>query len=369
MEPLERIEKAIGDATTKIGADLGAHKSSLDALGARLDKIEAKGNRLGEGGDGAAPTMIETAITKAPGFLALKSGATSSGRIAVPGSLRMIRKAIFSSQSPGSPSSGFAVLPERYDGVGQDPRRKLTLLEALPHLTVHSNLFEWAQLDGYIDAAAEQGGEGVVKAEAQVPFRMEAAKIATIAHFAKASKQILDDVPMLRNYVQGLLSYGVSLKLERLIVAGNTPGSIVGLLPSATPFVPTALKAADQISEAQAHLAGEGWTAALVILNPVDWHKIRTERSTTAYFAGTWNEPASPNIWSLPIVTTPSCTAGTAIVMSPDAVAILDREDVHVMFGYDGNDFTANLMTVLAEGRYGFAVISSGAILSVALTF
>jgi HK97 family phage major capsid protein len=356
MEPIERIEKAVTDAVAKFGE-----------VSSRMDKLEAKGNRLGER---SAPPLLIKSITDAPGFQALKTGASSSGRIALPGSLRMITKALYSAQGTiGSPNLGYDVLPERGYFVGNDPRRKLTLLDVLPHLTVHSNAFEWMNLNGYSDAAGDQGGEGVVKSEAEVPFALQTAKIRTLAHFLKASRQVLDDVPMLSNYVQGLLQYGVSLKLEQLIVAGNVAGSIMGLIPEATVFAPTAVKAADQISEAQAHLAGEGWTAGLAILNPVDWHKIRSERSTTAYFQGGWNEPASLNMWGLPLVTTPSCTAGTALVMAPDAVVILDREDVKIMLGYDGQDFTANLITVLCEGRFGFAVISSGAILSVALAF
>jgi hypothetical protein len=55
--------------------------------------------------------------------------------------------------------------------------------------------------------------------------------------------------------------------------------------------------------------------------------------------------------------------------MAPDAVAILDRQQMTVMVGYDGNDFTANLLTILAECRAGFAVINNGAILAVPLTF
>jgi HK97 family phage major capsid protein len=368
MEPLERIEKAITAATTKIGTDLSAHKTSLDELGTRLDRVEARANRLNGDGTGAPP-MIVKSIFDAPGFKAMKEGATSSGRITVPGSLKMLRKALLSTQAGGSPNDGFSVLPDRYDGMGQDPRRKLSLLDALPHLAVTSNVFEFQQLNGYVNAAADQGGEGIVKAQASLPLTLERAPIVTIAAYIKASRQILDDAPMLQNYLNGLLGYGVSLKLEQLIVAGTAPGSILGLLAQATVFVPTAVKAADQISEAQAMLAGLGWTAGLTILNPFDWHKIRTERSPNAYFAGTWNEPATPNIWSLPIVTTPSLAAGTAIVMSPDAVAILDRQQVQVLFGYDGNDFSSNMLTILAECRAGFAVISGGAVLRLQLGF
>jgi HK97 family phage major capsid protein len=369
MEAIERIEKSIGDAVTKIGADLAANKGSLDALSSRLDKLEARGNRLSGGGSGEAEPLVIKAITSAPGFQALKSGANTSGRIALPGTLGAIRKQLFSTLAGGSPNVGFTVLPQMYPGVGNDPRRKLRLLDALPHIQVTSNVFEWQQLNGYVDLAADQGAEGAVKTETTIPFALKTAKICTVAHFVKASRQVLDDVPMLSNYVQGLLEYGVSLKLEQLIVAGATVGSILGLLTEATPFAPTALKAADQISEAQATLAGEGWNVGLLILNPLDWHKIRSERSTTAYFSGGWTEPPDTNVWSLPLVWTPSCPAGTAIVAAPDACAILDRSQATVMLGFSNDDFTRNLVTVLAEVRAGFAVLSAGAIFSVPLTF
>jgi hypothetical protein len=39
------------------------------------------------------------------------------------------------------------------------------------------------------------------------------------------------------------------------------------------------------------------------------------------------------------------------------------------MLGFSNDDFTRNLVTVLAEVRAGFAVLSAGAIFSVPLTF
>lgn len=364
---LETHGAAIGDFRKKVDDDLGVQKGVLDTLSSRLDKIEARGNRLPGGAD--APAPIIKSIFDAPGFQALKSGASSSGRIALPGSLKSIRKALLSTQAGGSPNTGYDVLPQRYVGVGEDPRRKLRLIDVLPHLQVQSNVFEWAQLDQYTNAAADQGYEGAVKSEAAVPFTLKAAKISTLAVFAKCSRQVLDDAPMLQNYVSGLLEYGVSLKLEQLIVAGNTPGSIQGLLSESTLFVPTALKAADQISEAQATLAGLGWNVGLLVLNPYDWHRIRSERSTTAYFSGGWVEPPDANVWGLPLVWTPSLPAGTALVLAPDACAILDRAQVTAMLGYSGDDFVQNIVTILAEARASFAVISGSAIYRVPLTF
>jgi len=58
----------------------------------------------------------------------------------------------------------------------------------------------------------------------------------------------------------------------------------------------------------------------------------------------------------------PSLPAGTAIVMAPDACAILDRVQTTVMLGFSADDFTRNLVTILAEARAGFAVFSPGAV-------
>ena len=113
-----------------------------------------------------------------------------------------------------------------------------------------------------------------------------------------------------------------------------------------------------------------GWNPGLIILNPTDWHIIRSERTATekAYVAGGWSNPAAPSIWGLPVITTPSLTAGTALILDPSQCAILDRMQARVEIDRDGDDFSKNLITLRSEIRTGLAVFSPTAVLKMALS-
>ena len=102
-----------------------------------------------------------------------------------------------------------------------------------------------------------------------------------------------------------------------------------------------------------------------MILHPTDWHKIRTERSSSSdeYIASGWNAPAAPSIWGLPVVVTPSISVDTALVLDPRQVAILDREAPQVMVSReDATNLTSNMVTILAEVRAALAIYSPGAV-------
>lgn len=101
------------------------------------------------------------------------------------------------------------------------------------------------------------------------------------------------------------------------------------------------------------------------INNPADWHGVRTTRAPGdgQYLVGRWNTPASPSMWGLRVLTTPSISEGAVLVMDTSQLAILDRSQVGVMISNEGaSNLTATLVTILAECRCGLAVFSPSAV-------
>ena len=255
--------------------------------------------------------------------------------------------------------------PERDPRLGNDPRRRLSLLEALPTRPMTSATFEWVSLDGYQNSADEQELEGDTKAVATMPNELKSVRAATVAHYLVASEQVLADTPQLSAQIESLLRYGVMAKGEHLITKGN--GIINGLEEVGTAFTAaTGLGLADAISEAQATMDAAGWQASHVVLNPIDWHAIRSERAAGGneqYVASGWNMPATPSIWGLTVVTSPSVTAGRPIVLDSTQTAILDRQSAVVeAFRQDGNQVRENLVTIRAEARMAFACYAPSAV-------
>lgn len=359
--------QGINNLTAETKAALKASKDDLALLSdnykSLADQVIVLAQRSGSSMPpfNAGPRRPYEAFLKSAQLEALRKGANSTGRVELPG---INIKALTSLQFPsGSPQEGYDVQPARDPGLYADPRRSLRLLDVLRRIEVGSNRFEYHRIAGYTNQATYQAAEGAQKQETQVPPTLEYADIVTIAHFLKVSKQVIADVPALQAQLDDLLRFGVAAKLESEIINGSGAGEIQGLLAEGTTFVPTANNGADRVSESISFLEASGWSASAVLMHPNSWHTIRTERGEDLqYVAGGWNMPAAPSMWNVPVVATASMPQGTCIVLDGSQVLLLDRMQPQMMLGMDGNDFTSNLWTLLAELRAGLAVLSPTAV-------
>ena len=280
-------------------------------------------------------------------------------------------KALVNEGAADSNATEYPTQAQRDPNLANDPRRRLSLLEALPTRPMVSATFEWVSLDGYSNAAAEQGLEGEEKAEAGLPNELKTVRAATVAHFLPASEQVLQDTPGLAMQIESLLRYGVQAKAEALIVGGT--GNIQGLETVGTAFPgETGEDMATAISRAEAHLAAIGWSGTHCIMHPQDWHAMRTQKrgsSDDSFVVGSWMNPPTLNAWGLEIVTSPSVTLGTAIVLDASQVAILDRMSAVVeAFREDGSNVRENMVTLRSEARMAFAVFAPSAVQLVTVT-
>jgi HK97 family phage major capsid protein len=174
----------------------------------------------------------------------------------------------------------------------------------------------------------------------------------------------------LRAALGNLLQVGLFNKVETELVAGTGVGKrLLGILTAATAATVTATKPADRVGEAVSQLAADGWLPDLCLLNPADAFAIASERATTGeYVTSGWSIPVPGSIWSMARVETPAVAAGTAVVLQRSAVLVLDRQTPTVLVSTeDADNFTKNLVTLLAEVRLGMAVLAPRAIRKVTL--
>lgn len=269
--------------------------------------------------------------------------------------------------------SSYPASPDRRSDVVLPPERRLRLLDILPVRSVGSNEVEYVRMQA-TGEAGEQLKEGDLKAELQVDAEKATAKIATVAAWTKASRQILDDAPQLASIADRLLRYKVHAKLEALVVngTGGEASQILGLVPLATAFTPSiGATAADIVGELITEMGSDGYRPNAVILHPRDWFRLQITRrgdNDAAYVFGSPTNPIPPVLWNAPVVASPAIAEGSALVLDTAFTTILDRMQAQVMIATENeDDFVRNMIAILAELRAGLEVADTGAVRIVTL--
>lgn len=239
------------------------------------------------------------------------------------------------------------------------------------------DLINWGSADGDVavflresafEIMADIAPENTDKAESDLEFGPVQLNIGTIAHWIRASKQVLADMTWLANYIETRMTYGVRLKLEYFVVNGHTPTSqnpkcFSGLLEEDNYVEITAeadATAIDVLNQAKYKAADSYLLPDSIILNPEDWGKIeRIKGEDGHYVFGAPGAAVQPVLWGVPVVFAASMPKGKYWVGN---LAIgfdgLIREDVAVTVSTeDGNNVTKNLVTILAEMRASGAVV------------
>lgn len=372
-EILEAVREHATKFETKAAALLQQNAELTERLaGVETELADVKTRRAhaASGGD-EVPSPVNLFL-KSQQLDAMRNGATGTGRVLVKsGGVQLLTKSVVNFGMGGAGDTGYSVQPERLVGLGNNPMRPLRLLDVLPKLAISTGSVEYVQLNGYSNAAAVQAVEGVVKAQASTPTQVVTAYAATIAHFVRASLQVMDDFSALAAQLEMLLSYGVHDKLEQQLVMGpGGTGQIHGLYTQAVPFTPTATDPQDRIGEAVTSLLGIGWIPRAILLNPTDWGTILRKRGSTndMYLLGSPRDPAPPSLWSVPVVLSASIPVGNGLVMDTAQTSLLDRQEVTLAASREeGTNFTTNQITLLAELRAGLAVYSPSAVVSLPL--
>lgn len=345
------------------GKIAGETKSALEKLSeegikfnARILEIEQKLARRG-GGDEHVVKSIGELLTDSDDFQAL----TQKGR----GTARLNLKAVanITSATSGQGGVGVAIQPDRLPGIQMPAQRQFVVRDLIMPGRTASNAVEYVQESGFTNSAAPVA-EGAQKPQSDITFELKTTTVKTIAHWFRASKQVLADVPLLQSYINGRATYGLKYKEEAQLLAGDGTGqNILGLIPQATVFDDARRVANDTAIDTLRHAILQvrlaEYRATAIVLNPVDWEGIELQKDSTGQYI--WvnvQDGGQQRMWKLPVVDTTAIAEGEFLVGAFDLAAqVFDREDAAVEVSTeDADNFTKNMVTIRAEERLAMAV-------------
>ncbi|KAI3591650.1 Phage major capsid protein [Cupriavidus sp. U2] len=259
--------------------------------------------------------------------------------------------------------AGDTIAPDRLPGIQTPPQRRLTVRDLLTPGRTASNLIQYVKETGFQNMAATVA-EGAKKPQSDLTFDLLAQAVVKIAHFVKASTEILADAPMMQSYIDGRLRYGLAFKEEAQLLNGSGVGNnLNGIYTQATAYVapitianPTRIDVL-RLALLQAELAEYPSTG--IVLHPSDWAAIELTKDTTgAYIFANPQGIAQPALWGRPVVATQAMTVDTFLTGAFKLGAqIFDRQQASVMVATENeDDFVKNIVTILIEERLGLAV-------------
>jgi HK97 family phage major capsid protein len=266
----------------------------------------------------------------------------------------------------GAASGGSLVEPTRVPGIVGPGLRRLTVRDLLNWGRTNSNSVEFVRelvFTNNADVVSENPTAG--KPESDITFELDSAPVATIAHWVHASRQILDDAPMLQSYINGRLTYGLQLKEEQQLLNGSGVGlNIDGIYTQATAYSNPGVTvvgetAIDRLRIAMLQVELAEYYADGVVLNPINWAEIElTKETTRGYIFANPTGIAGPVIWGRPVVATQAMANDTFLTGSFQMGAQgWDRQDVSVQISFEDRDnFIKNMATILVEERLALTV-------------
>lgn len=364
---------ALNNSLIAIGDGIKAVHGKQESINARLLDVEQKLIGANLNGHGAPSSRclshnpVSQAFSRTDQLQAFRSGMPTTGRLQINEGLRA---ALTNTGRGDGGSTNYPTPIERAPGLYGIPTARLTLLDVLPIINVASTVYEYIQLNS-MPVAGYQILEGDEKQESTVASVAKRSEIATIAHHTTASVQVLTDNEDLEQQIGMLLSTGCSLRLENELLNGDGgteySGKISGLMKEATPVTSlTATDPADRIGEAITGLHADGWEPRLIVLHPLDWFNITRTRENAGsgqYLLGSPRDPSPLMLWGVPVVLSANMPSGQALVLDTNQVAVLDRAMLTLEASrHHGDNFTKNMITLLAELRAGLAVFSSAAV-------
>lgn len=369
MSELAQIQKAIEDSQQKMTQLFDAQKAEIESTGVVSKQLQSDLAKVQEELSKSGTRLFDLEQKLASGAENPNEKKSFSERAAEElqkswnGSKGSFDAKTFNkSLGSDSASAGSLIQPMQVPGIIMPGVRRLTIRDLLAQGRISSNSLEYVREEVFTNNA-DVVAEKALKPESDITFSKQTANVKTIAHWVQASRQVMDDAPMLQSYVNNRLMYGLALKEEGQLLNGDGSGdNLEGLNKVATAY-DTALNVtgdtrADIIAHAIYQVTESEFSASGIVLNPRDWHNIALLKDNEGRYLFGGPQAFTSNImWGLPVVPTKAQASGTFTVGGFDmASQVWDRMDATVEVSREDRDnFVKNMLTILCEERLALA--------------
>ncbi|MBA3971802.1 MAG: phage major capsid protein [Bacteroidetes bacterium] len=242
------------------------------------------------------------------------------------------------------------------DGINDLVRKQPTFYDYLSKGRTNQASFAWVNKSNKQGAAAFIG-EGILKPLASFDITTEVSNAKKVAERMKASMELLEDIEGMQTLIEQELEYEVKMAVNTALLTGVASSTVpAGITTVSTAFTTTTVKTTapnnmDAIRAAKAQLNSLNFNGNIVaFVNPIDAANMDiTKASTSGVYM--LQGPNGVNVAGVPIVEDNNIAVGYLLLVDLDKYKVLIYKDFTIAWGWENDDFSKNLVTVIGEMR------------------
>ena len=259
-------------------------------------------------------------------------------------------------------SGGNVPVEQRLPGMDAIASRQIRLLDVVTRGTADSNVISWVSQVNK-DGAAGGTDEGALKNQIDFDLIVINESVKKRTAFIKVSTEMVDDISFMTAEINNELMRELLKDVENQVYQGDNVGSnLNGIRTVATAFAAgdfagtvDSANDADVLTVAMNQIEvaeQDDPTYAFVHPNTLTALKlIKTSTTDRRYIDRLVMIAGQMTLDGMPIIKTTLVTKGEYLIGNFAAATVYDKGEIDIEVGRDSDDFTKNLVTVLAEWR------------------
>lgn len=351
-EKTEANEKEIAEATKQLVAIQSEQMKSLN------DSLKAQGIAIKKLTSAEKSSMPKYDVRKSLSDNLEKLEAMKTSRSAEGVTFKAVGTMLISSNVSG----GNVPVEQRIEGLNTIASRQVRLLDVVSRGTASSNVISWVY-QANKEGAAGGTAEGALKNQIDFDLVVASENVKKRTAFIKISEEMLGDIDFMASEVNNELMRELLKDVENQVYQGDGTGAnLNGIKTVATAFaagsfanavdnaneVDVLTVAADQIAIANQDMPN------YIFMHPSDitaLKMVKVSSTDKRYVERLAMVAGALSLDGIPIIGSTLVAQGEYLIGNFGMATVYDRGNVSIEVGRDSDDFTKNLVTILAEWR------------------
>jgi HK97 family phage major capsid protein len=342
-ELIEMLSK-VKDLETK-GEEVSTMKTNLEEIALKVLELETKGATKEQ-----TETLKSALEAKKDELSAMKEKSGSS--------VQFVLKAV-GTMALSTNTTGQIPQAERESGITRIVRRNPFILELVNVGTIMSNVWEWVEQKN-VDGGSAMTAEGAAKSQADFDLVVASANVKKVTAYIKVTKEMLDDVALMRSEIDQELTELIQLKIDDQLLNGSgATVNLAGINLNATAYAAGAFALAipepnnfDVLRTAINQVRVNLFEPTYIVMHPTDVTAMDLAKASDGHYV---LPPFASNdgtiVSGIRVVANTGVTIDNFLVGDFTKAGVRFKEGLTINVGYENDDFTKNLVTILAEAR------------------